>query len=699
MFKHSLILLFVLSCFTSFSQRGIKVENREDSIGISYGLVVGISSYPNIKRLLYADDDAYLFADYLVNSHICRKENVVRLIDSVATQANFYKELKKILNKVNSNDRVFIYFAGHGDVETDIESGFLLTYNSESNNYPATDAIDISMLERYVNALVTKKAKVVLITDACRAGNLAGGLTGATNTMTTLSKSFHNVIKLLSCQPNQLSGEKYYSGGGHGIFTYHLIDGLSGLADKTGKQYITLKDLDRYLDIVGDETKQQQNPLLEGDPNAVIANYNDTIKMAVLNRKGNREDLAVNINRGLNDSAWEKNPYYIKFNEQVRKRQLIEPLINPSPGNAYNTIQAAITNKEPANLVQDMKLDLGAVLEDEAQKWINKYLRAEENLSTVLVTDLMTIKKYMQVLNGMIGEKDLRYTDILVKKIFFEACYIFYEKNETEYPYAITQLEKANQLLPNQAWIKNLLGNLYTASKKYSQAETIFKAAVDLAPNWAYPWISRGKLYECRQQPAEAEIMYKKAIATDSTCVYPWINLGILYSSQQKYPEAEMMYKKAMGSSYTTVFPWYNLGFICYFQQKYPQAEMLYKKAAAIDSTISILWVELGLVYAEQHKTKEAEAAIKKALELGLTDGGILPAPGGAAYYDIACSYSLLNMNDKALEFLEGSFNNGFIDFAHIDADSDLDNIRNSPQFIVLINKYKKEKPQKNKTN
>ena len=43
-----------------------------------------------------------------------------------------------------------------------------------------------------------------------------------------------------------------------------------------------------------------------------------------------------------------------------------------------------------------------------------------------------------------------------------------------------------------------------------------------------------------------------------------------------------------------------------------------------------------------------------------------------------------------AINYLELAFKNRFSDFNLINKDSDLDKIRKSPQFIALINKYKK---------
>jgi len=199
-------VLFII-CFTTITllsmaqpvSRGLNPTNNTDIngadvIGTNYAVVVGISKYAQIQNLLYADDDAALFSEYLSSQGICQPNNMSVLIDSTATTANFYKELNLIRNRILPKDRVIIYFAGHGDVETDLESGFLLSFNTEKSNYAAT-SIDINMLQRYVDAFIKKGVSVILITDACRSGNLAGGLAGTTSTLNSLKQGFNNCTK------------------------------------------------------------------------------------------------------------------------------------------------------------------------------------------------------------------------------------------------------------------------------------------------------------------------------------------------------------------------------------------------------------------------------------------------------------------------------------------------------------------------
>lgn len=61
------------------------------------------------------------------------------------------------------------------------------------------------------------------------------------------------------------------------------------------------------------------------------------------------------------------------------------------------------------------------------------------------------------------------------------------------------------------------------------------------------------------------------------------------------------------------------------------------------------------------------------------------------SYYDAACLYARMDNKQKALEYLEKSFELGYLRFAHIARDQDLDSIREMNEFKALINKYNKQ--------
>jgi hypothetical protein len=55
------------------------------------------------------------------------------------------------------------------------------------------------------------------------------------------------------------------------------------------------------------------------------------------------------------------------------------------------------------------------------------------------------------------------------------------------------------------------------------------------------------------------------------------------------------------------------------------------------------------------------------------------------AYYNLCCTYSLLNNKHQALSSLEKAIDSGYSNYTHIAEDSDLNNIRNEKEFAVMV--------------
>ena len=70
------------------------------------------------------------------------------------------------------------------------------------------------------------------------------------------------------------------------------------------------------------------------------------------------------------------------------------------------------------------------------------------------------------------------------------------------------------------------------------------------------------------------------------------------------------------------------------------------------------------------------------AVDLRLTQ---LRAEDPLAWYNLACSYSLLNRVDEALDALRQAFGRGYTDLAYLQKDNDLANVRRSPKFRQLL--------------
>ena len=77
----------------------------------------------------------------------------------------------------------------------------------------------------------------------------------------------------------------------------------------------------------------------------------------------------------------------------------------------------------------------------------------------------------------------------------------------------------------------------------------------------------------------------------------------------------------------------------------------------------------------------------------GLYDKGLavdlrlsqLRAEDPLAWYNLACSYSLLNRVEEAIDALRQAFGRGYTDLAYLQKDNDLANVRRSPKFRQLL--------------
>lgn len=83
-------------------------------------------------------------------------------------------------------------------------------------------------------------------------------------------------------------------------------------------------------------------------------------------------------------------------------------------------------------------------------------------------------------------------------------------------------------------------------------------------------------------------------------------------------------------------------------------------------------------------KTDEAKAWMAQILEAEPNNAG--------HYYDAACLYARMGEADEAMNFLRQAFELGFRRFHHLEADDDMDNLRNRQDYKDLVNQYKKEK-------
>ncbi len=210
----------------------------------SYAVVIGIDQYQRFTKLSGAARDARAMASELGK----RGFEVITLIDEQATRRGILRALQVDLPKrVGPQDRVLIYFAGHGISQGEGASamGYLMPVEA-SPEAPSIDGIDMESLQR-VLATQYKAKHILYVADACYSG-LALSTRGA-----SLSRESENYLKQIVSRPVKLAfaagaaGEEAHEWRGHGLFTYHFLEGLRGAADRDADGLITSAELWPYL--------------------------------------------------------------------------------------------------------------------------------------------------------------------------------------------------------------------------------------------------------------------------------------------------------------------------------------------------------------------------------------------------------------------------------------------------------------------
>ncbi|MGD2270267.1 MAG: caspase family protein [Desulfobacterales bacterium] len=246
-----------------------------------WAVIIGISQYKDsrIPALRYAALDARAFYDWLISGRGGKyaPSRVKLLVDQSATAKNIKEALFVWLKQALEEDAVLIYFAGHGSPESpdSAQNLFLLPYDTRYGNI-ATTGFPMWDIETALKRFIKAK-KVVVLADACHAAGVGQAFDIARRSgrglkvnpisagIQNLSKVGDGVCVISASAENQLSQESRKWGGGHGVFTYFLLQGLEGTADYNQDNRVTLGEIIPYLsEQVRRETRNSQSPTVSG---------------------------------------------------------------------------------------------------------------------------------------------------------------------------------------------------------------------------------------------------------------------------------------------------------------------------------------------------------------------------------------------------------------------------------------------------
>lgn len=629
-------------------------------------VVVGISDYqsPAITDLKYADRDARAFADWLKSpaGGSVPEENIQLLLNDQAKNADFGAALDGLAEDSREGDLAIIYFSGHGDVETKTRNqfGFLLAWDSPPTNYKA-GAYALIFLQDIISTIADKKARVLVIADACHAGKLAGSADGGTQaTAQYLAQQFAGEIKILSCQPNEFALEGKEWGGGRGAFSFNLIEALTGLADKNGDAKVNLYEVDRYLgDVVPAQTApHSQIPMVIGDKQAVVA-YVDAAALDSLraSKSGLMASIDTTEEKGLGDADSSARQLYEAFTIALKQGRLLEP----AGQNANDLYERLLGEPALQALHGLMRRNLAAALQNDPQQALNALLESDPNEVTAWRADPARYADYPRYLSRaleLLGEGHYMYNTLLSKKQYFEA-YLHLrniadvatnpEQREAERNSARTLLREAIELEPYAAYLYHALASSFfnTNPVRTDSVAVYCQKAMEYAPQWLMPYLDLFYEYHVAQNNyLDGEKWLLLAVERNPESYIVLERLAWLRQWQNRTGEALDICRRMIALKPDLFSGYGTMGTTYWMRGEYAQAVELLEQAAQL-TTEKWLWPTFALAYFRKRDFPRGFSTVQNVLNNPQSDADTRTATLAALLaglyehrrYDLALPY------------------------------------------------------------
>ncbi len=278
----------------------------------SWALVIGVSQYEadEIADLKYAAADARALADLLRDPQRGGYETVVLLSDDQTDPAlrptvpNIIGQLQYAKNYLRGMDRVMVSFSGHGGTIAGQQCLLASDTRWVGEGPLANDLIRLADVTAMLDAVGARQSVVVM--DACRnelmkegkSADAADGVSAEFEAELGGMARGEGRAVIASAQRGQKSYE--WEEQTHGVFTYYLLQAISGEADDDSDGAVTLSEANGYLASAmqqwsAEHAKQQSPAIMQSEVTGEItlAGTPRAAKMGTLSIETEPEGAAV----------------------------------------------------------------------------------------------------------------------------------------------------------------------------------------------------------------------------------------------------------------------------------------------------------------------------------------------------------------------------------------------------------------------
>lgn len=240
--------------------------------GTNYALIIAVGDYRDsrIDPLNYVENDVQELYRVITDPRtgIFRPENVTVLVNEDATEKNIKFKFDDMVDKASQKeDLFFVFYAGHGFTYPNGTDTYWLTYDTivgdrHGNRIKSTAFSNLTLATKLGDI---KANTIVFFVDACFSAGMVNKPAAIRGLETYLGTDKDYVI-ITSSQADQLSIESARLK--HGLFSYFLIQGLSGQADINSDGWVDIEEVWPFIKFRVSERAQsigaEQDPRRSG---------------------------------------------------------------------------------------------------------------------------------------------------------------------------------------------------------------------------------------------------------------------------------------------------------------------------------------------------------------------------------------------------------------------------------------------------
>ncbi|HEX9001372.1 MAG TPA: tetratricopeptide repeat protein [Blastocatellia bacterium] len=513
-----------------------------------WAVVVGVSRFQNggqkiegnqITNLKYAADDAQAIYNFLRSDEggsfrdVSEGGHMVLLKDEQATKANVEQALNN-LKQAKPQDYFVIYIATHGVLvpKSDAKSRFtqeipfFLLHDADPRDAESLERSSIRMdsVKQLTRAIPAKKGLV--LSDACHSAAIETETRDAFSNLRAnawLIEEMREIPEgvgfITAARQTESSHERDELG--HGVFTWSLLEGLRGQADKDQDGMVVFDEIAKHLDIeVPRLTQNKQHPHVNTTtlsanqiPLAAVryaANGCGAACGTLVVRAPELDDIMVSLDDAQllplnwrNERAWKLPPgkHQLTFT-RGQQREIRNVTIEPNQSLLFE-VNLSFTQKDDTELIEA------------GPGQVNVHIRNERPASAeasdlfhkgVANFDNQQFEEAIETLTRAIQANGGEYADAFIYRGRAE-------QSLGRHKQAVASFQRALALRPTDYETRTLLAEArFAAGDNMAAVEKDLRAIIARHPNDDFARLVLADLLYLRRDLVEAEMQLRRAI-------------------------------------------------------------------------------------------------------------------------------------------------------------------------------------------